>query len=94
MQERDYLSTDITIIKSELLYLRKDVNKMLDLLIENPEHSIAPRVKILENDTIQFGKTLSQMEERGWQLRLALVASFLGFVASVIVVILEVFVKK
>lgn len=90
---RNDVTADMAIVKSEVLHLRKDVNRILDILLENPEYSISPRVKVIENENKEFRKTFDKIEEQAWQLKLALLTSLVGFAGSLAVVCFEIFLK-
>lgn len=94
MPPRDHLSEDLAIIKSEVIHLRKDVNKLLDIILENQSHAISPRLRIVENDMIEATKTIDEMKSQSGQIRLALLGAFLTFIVSVAVLVFEIGFKK
>lgn len=88
------LYSELAVIKSEILYLRKDVNRMLEVLLEHPEHSLSPRMKIVEVQATEFKKALDKMEAHSWQVKMALLGSVFTFLTSVAILIVQLGLKK
>src|SRR5581483_9725750 len=63
-------SYDLAILKSEMVHLRKDVNRILEILIEHPDKSLSPRVHILESQLKDMERSHDRIDEHSWQLNL------------------------
>lgn len=90
----DDFKSDMAIVKSEIVYLRKDVNRMLELLLDNPDHAVAPRLKVLEKEALHIQDRFDEMESRSWQMKLSITSSVLAFLLSIVLLILEINLKK
>lgn len=94
MPDTDDFRSDMAIVKSEIVYLRKDVNRMLELLLDNPDHAVAPRLKVLEKEALHIQDRFDEMESRSWQMKLAITSSMIAFLASVAILILEINLRR
>lgn len=83
----------MAIIKSEIVFLRKDVNRLLDILLDNPEYSLISRTQTLELKNEQIARDLAESKDRAWQIKFALFSSLAGIVASVFVIILQIYIN-
>lgn len=92
--QRDNLHSEIAIIKSEIIYLRRDVNRMLEILIDNPDRALTQRMKTVEHQAESFQKTFDKMDEKDFQIKIALFGSLFTFLTSVAVLIFEIGFRK
>lgn len=72
----DTLSEDIAIIKNELVYIRKDMNKMLHIILES-DPSLVSRVTVNENN-------IEELQKSQWESRTAIGGAVLGIIMNVL----------
>lgn len=70
------LSEDIAIVKTQLIHLRGDTNKILQILMENDD-SLMSRTKV--NQT-----RIDQLEQTQWQAKTALGGAAIGMVFNLL----------
>ncbi len=88
--QKDNFHTDIAIMKAEIIHLRKDVNRILEILIENPERALTQRMKTIEVHAASFQKTFDKMEDKDLQIKIAIIGSVFTFLTSIAVLIFEI----
>lgn len=85
--------SDLAVVKSEVMQMRTEIQRLTNILIESPDKSLIARMAISETKISVHDSMLQDILENAWQLKLALLTSLLGFLGSAGVVCFEVFLK-
>jgi len=80
---------DLATIKNEILHLSRSVATLSKILIEDNERSLAARVAVSETRIHSIEQKLSRMEAISGGIKIALISSTIGVIASISVAIIE-----
>ncbi len=80
------LSEDAAIVKTEIIHIRKDLNKILALLYE-ADNSLVGRVKVNE-------AKIDNLEETQWQAKTALGGATIALIGFLVNLAVSLVVKK
>lgn len=87
------MGEDLAILKTEVVHMRADINKLLRILIES-DHAIINRTTSSEVKIKQMEESLLQHHKNAFQIRIAVVSLALGLAGSIAVAMIEFWGRK
>lgn len=89
----DKMGEDIAIMKTEIIHLRIDINKVLSILLES-ENAVLRRTAIAETKLEDLEEKVMVQQSNSFNIKAALVSLGLGLLGSICVAVIEFWNRK